>query len=117
VESRVLVAGLFRPAMLLPPAPEGFETPDAPPSEEIPYPTSVAIPPYPPNALGSHYVLVEVEVGEAGSVTAARVVSRTSGFDSAALDASREWRFRPAKRAGRPVPTVAYLLFAFRQPA
>ncbi len=116
VESRVLVMGFFRPAMLLPPAPEGHKSPDAEPSEEIPFPTSVAVPPYPPNAIGSAYVLVEMEVGESGSVTSARVVSETSGFDSAALDAARDWKFRPANRSGGPVPSVAYLVVAFRQP-
>ncbi len=117
VESRVLVMGFFRPAMLLPPAPEGFREPDAQPSEDVPFPTSVDVPPYPPNAMGSHYVLVELEVGEAGSVTSAQVRSPTSGFDSAAVDAARGWKFQPARRGGRPVPTLAYLIVAFRQPA
>jgi TonB family protein len=116
-ESRVLVMGFFRPAMLLPPAPDGFREPDAEPSEDVPFPLSIDVPPYPPNAIGSHYVLVEIEVGEGGSVTSAQVRSPTSGFDSAAVDAARGWKFQPASRDGRPAPTLAYLIVAFRQPA
>jgi TonB family protein len=116
VDSRVLVMGFFRPAMLLPPAPDGHKSPDAEPSEEVPFPTSVTVPPYPPNAIGSAYVLVEVEVGQSGSVTSARVVTETSGFDSAALDAARGWQFRPAQRGGGSVSSLAYLVVAFRQP-
>ena len=115
-ESRVLVAGLFRPAMLQFPMPEVLKSPDAEPSEEIPFPTSFEVPPYPPNAIGSAYVLVEVEVGERGEVKAAEVRSPTSGFDDAALQASRDWKFRPASREGRPVTAKAYIIFAFRQP-
>lgn len=114
--SRVLVAGLFRPAALLFTMPEVLKSPDAQPSEEIPFPTSFEVPPYPPNAIGSAYVLVEVEVGERGEVKAADVRGPSSGFDDAALQAAREWKFRAANREGRPVPARAYLIFAFRQP-
>ncbi len=67
VDSHVLVAGVFRPAMLMFPKPDAPKKVDAQPSEEVPFPTSLEVPNYPPNAIGSAYVLVEVEVGDTGS--------------------------------------------------
>jgi len=116
IESHVLVAGLFRPAMLMFPAPDAIRTPDAEPSEDTPLPTGFGVPPYPPNALGDAYVVTEVEVGESGGVLSAKTVTPTSGFDDAALSASRQWTFRPARREGGSVPAFAYLVFGFRQP-
>jgi TonB family protein len=117
VESHILVAGVFRPAMLMFPRPDVPKSVDAQPSDDIPFPTSLEVPNYPPNAIGSAYVLVEVEVGESGSVSSAKTIGETTGFDSAALQAARAWTFRPASRDGRPVSAFAYLVFAFRQPA
>jgi hypothetical protein len=62
VRSRVLALGFFRPpelAVIAPPRPRYKDT-VAPP--ELPWPTSVTVPPYPPNALGSGKVVLEVEV-------------------------------------------------------
>ena len=114
VATHVLVAGLFRPAMLLFPAPKIDIRPD--PSSNVPFPTGVAVPPYPPNAVGSAYVLVEVKLSEDGTHEDARIISPKTGFDSAALDAARGWSFNPAMRENKPVPAYAYLLFLFRQP-
>jgi TonB family protein len=83
----------------------------------VPIPTSVEVPPYPPNAFGSVAVLVEATVTESGSVSDARIVGETSGFGDAALSAARSWWFRPGTRSGSPVEAQAYLLFVFRQPA
>ncbi len=44
------------------------------------------------------------------------VVRSRSGFDIAAVNAARRWRFRPATRDGQPVRSVAYLVFGFREP-
>ncbi len=116
VSTRVLVAGLFRPAMLLFPAPDSLASPPPDAESAVPVPTSVEVPPYPPNAVGSVTVLVEVAVTESGSVSEARIVGETSGFDDAALSAARSWTFRPASRGGSPVAAQAYLVFVFRQP-
>lgn len=116
VGTRVLVAGLFRPAMLLFPAPDSLALPPPDSESAVPLPTSVEIPPYPPNEVGSVSVLVEVTVSDSGGVAGARIVGDTSGFDDAALSAARSWAFRPASRGGSPVEAQAYLLFVFRQP-
>ncbi len=114
--SRVLVAGLFRPAMLLFPAPESPTLPPPSAEADVALPTSIAVPPYPPNAIGSIAALVEVSLTEQGQVSDVRLVGDAPGFADAALSAARSWRFRPATLRGRPHPSRAYLIFVFRQP-
>jgi TonB family protein len=113
VGARVLVLGLFRPPTLSVQAPESprYKSTTAP--EEIPWPASVALPPYPANVVGSGKVIVEADVADQGSVASARVLGSASAFDSAALDAARQWVFRPAARSGRPVASRAFLIFSF----
>jgi len=58
-----------------------------------------------------------VTVGRRGEVEDALVV-RSSGderLDRAAEAAIRRWRYRPAHRAGRPVPAVDYVKVEFFQ--
>jgi len=117
VDTHVLVAGVFRPAMLMFPRPDVPKEVDAQPSDEVPFPTSLEVPNYPPNAIGSKYVIVEVEVGDTGSVMSAKTIGESTGFDSAALQAARAWTFSAGSREGRPVPGFVYIVFAFRQPA
>jgi TonB family protein len=112
----VLVAGMFRAACLL--DLEGFRPP---PSAALvpgvlPFPIQWERPPYPPRALGDGVVVVEVRVGEDGVARTATVVSSAPGFDDAAVETARRWRFRPAVRDDRPVPAVAYLVFGFQAP-
>ena len=116
VASRVLVTGIYRPAMLEFPAPDKPSLPRADPQSGAPVPTSVAIAPYPPNAMGDASVMVEVQLDAQGSMADARVVGGTPGFDSAAEGAARQWKFSPATRKGAAVPSRAYLFFSFRQP-
>lgn len=116
VPTRVLAAGLFRPAMLLFPAPDSLASPPPDSEAAVPIPKSVAVPPYPPNAVGSISALVEVTVTEQGAVSAARLIGEAPGFEDASLSAARSWTFRPASRRGSPVEAQAYLIFMFRQP-
>ncbi len=117
VDSRVLVAGWFRPPRLYSGAllGEPLQT-FAGPSRDLPFPTSTTMPNYPPGALYDQVVLVEVDVGEDGTVTDAKIKHSAAGFDTAALAAARQWTFRPARRDGAPVRSVAVIVFAFRQP-
>jgi TonB family protein len=119
VDSRVLVAGVFRPQTLYD-APAMGEAPEdaAPASDAVPFPASMPAPVYPPHA-GSHtghIVIVEVEVGDDGKVTDAKVLRSSPGFDEVSLDAARGWTFRPARRDGRAVPANVYVVFGFREP-
>jgi TonB family protein len=113
VRSRVLVVGFLRPpelAVIAPERPRYLDT-DAP--ADLPWPTSVVVPPYPPNALGSGKVLLEADVTEEGKVTGPRVLNPGSPFDGAAAGAAQEWVFRPATRNGRPAGDRVYFLFSF----
>ena len=116
VESAVLVAAVFRPPSVAAPTLGTASTNVAVPGREVPLPTKMVTPPYPPRAIDNHAVLVEVQIGSSGNVTDAKAVGSTSGFDGAALQAARGWIFRPAESAGTPVPTIAYIVFGFRQP-
>jgi TonB family protein len=113
VGSRVLVLGLFRPPSLSIIAPQGpfYQTTRAP--EEIPWPTYVAIAPHPANVVGNAIVVVETDISDAGKVASARTLGLSTAFDEVALEAARQWTFRPAARAGRPIGSRAYLLFSF----
>jgi TonB family protein len=113
VASRVLVLGFFRPPVLSFAAPDNprYKQTQAPP--EIPWPTEVGVPPFPPNVLGDGKVLVEADVSAEGAVTATRVVWPGTPFDSAAEQAAKQWKFRAASREGRPVAARVFLLFSF----
>ena len=113
VATPVLVLGFFRPPSTVFAAPEvpRYKTTAAP--EGIPWPTSVAVPPYPPNALGSGGVILEVDVSESGAVTGKRVVTPAGAFDSAATGAVQQWTFRPARHQGRAVPSRVFMVLTF----
>ena len=74
------------------------------------------MPAFPRRALFGGLVLAEVRVDPLGAVSDATVLRSAPPFDEPALDAARRWRFRPARLHGRPVATIAYLVFGFRQP-
>jgi TonB family protein len=117
MESRVLIAGWFRPPTLYSGAMPGEPPKEvAEPSNDIAYPTLTVTPGYPPDGRGDQVALVEVEVGEDGSVVEARIIRSVGGFDSVALDAARQWKFRPAQWEGKAVPSLSYVVFGFREP-
>lgn len=116
VPSRVLVAFLYRPPALNPTTLGEMPTDSGTPSDEIVFPTNIITPGYPPRAFLGGTVLVEAKVDERGQVTSASVHQSAAGFDAAALAAARAWTFRPARIQGAAQATVAYLVFAFRQP-
>jgi TonB family protein len=75
---------------------------------------------YPPQALRDRVegtVTLELQVDENGSVTSARAVAPAAhGFDEAALDAARQFKFIPAMQAGKPVRAVVQLAYEFHLP-
>jgi TonB-like protein len=117
VESRVLVAAMFRPPQLYDAPTLGTPPADlARPSDEIPFPVESRPPRYPPLGASDAVVLVEVLVGLDGRVREARIISGGPGFHQASLDAARGWLFRPARRDARAVEAYSYLIFGFRRP-
>jgi TonB family protein len=116
VESKVLVAGVFRRPSVIG-VTLGAPIQDvATASIDIPFPTSIATPTYPPGTLSPGVVLVQVSVDAGGRVTDATIRVPAPGFDSAALDAARQWTFRAARPSGSSAPAVAYIVFGFPVP-
>jgi TonB family protein len=113
VASRVLALGFFRPPALLFAAPSIPRYRDTVAPDEIPWPTSIVAPPYPPNAIGSGTVIVEADISALGAVTAVRILSPATAFDRAAADTARKWTYRAAARQGQPVESRAFLVFSF----
>jgi TonB family protein len=114
--SRVLVAAVFRPPTINSPALGEPIRDIAAGSGETPFPISVAVPPFPPRARDPGVVLVEADVAATGAVVNVRVVRSAPPFDGPARDAVRQWTFRPARIAGNPVRSFAYILFGFPIP-
>jgi len=115
--SKVLVVGLFRPPALfnvtLGEPPKDVATP----APDVPAPVGAAtMPDYPMNALFDGSVLMELRLGVDGAVMRRRLVRSAPGFDAPALIAVNALSFRPARVRGVAVPSVAYVLLAFRQP-
>jgi len=59
-------------------------------------------------------VVVEIVVDEEGKVDRADVRESIPALDAAALGTIGEWRFAPAKLAGKPICTMASLPVTFR---
>ncbi|HEY5907123.1 MAG TPA: energy transducer TonB, partial [Vicinamibacteria bacterium] len=81
--------------------------------EELPWPTSVLVPPYPMNAVGSGKVILEADVSDSGTVTAARILTEPTPVDSGSSDTLRQWKFRPASRGNRDVASRVFVVFSF----
>lgn len=59
-------------------------------------------------------VLLDAVIAADGSVSDARVTDgRYPEFNKAAVEASRQWRFRPATLAGQPVSVLAQVQITF----
>lgn len=112
--SHVLVAGYFRPPALMVTGP--VVAPRDMPQPQVAMPASVTPPQYPPSARGSATVIVDTRIDPQGAVTSAVVIESAAGFDGAAVEAARAWRFEVPDDMG-PRPASAVLVFVFREPA
>jgi TonB family protein len=110
VPSRLLIGGFYLSPSLT--GPTAGEPPRnvASPSPDAPFPSATVPASYSPTMFGWGQVLVQFTIAPDGSHRA-EVVGDASGLDNSALDAARQWRFRPG--AG---PARAYVVFSFRQP-
>jgi len=116
VPSAVLVAGVFRrPSVIGVTLGEPIKDVAAA-SNDVPFPTSLVTPPFPPGTMSPGVVLVEVRIDASGAVTNANVRVPSPGFDAVALETARQWTFRAARPAGMSAPAVAYIVFGFPVP-
>jgi TonB family protein len=116
VESKVLVAAVYRPPAMNAPTLGELPKNIASPSTDVAFPLTIAAPLFPPSARASGVVLLETRVNRDGSVGESTVVRSAPPFDDAARAALRKWKFRPAHVRGVPVSTFVYLLFGFPVP-
>lgn len=84
----------------------------------VPVPVSKPTMKYPADALRNGEtgkVVVRIEVGADGEPTAVSIVSRSGSrsLDRAALQAAKQWRFRPAQQNGRAVAAAVEVPIAF----
>lgn len=118
VPTKVLVVGVFRPPSLFqgatlgePPKTVGAPSDDAPAVTAGP-----AMPNFPPRAIASGVVLVEIAVAGDGHVTGAKVVRGAAPFDALALEAAASIAIRPPRLYGQGAPANVYVAVGFRQP-
>lgn len=121
IESRVLVAAIYRPpATYLGTTPGEVAKDLAAPSTSIPMPHQMIAPAFPPavraDARGGATVLLEIAVDTDGAGRDIRVVQSAGGFDPAALQAAERWTFTPARLPDGSVPSFAYVIMGFREP-
>lgn len=116
VRSMVLVAAIYRAPTLKTPTLGERPKNMASASVAVPFPSSTTEPPYPVQARSGGVVLIEVLVDSTGQVADAIVIGSAPPFDSAALEAARKWRFRPAREGGKTIASYVYLLFGFPEP-
>lgn len=116
VASKVLVAAHFRPPTLNTPTLGEMPKDVAQASSELAFPIASREPPYPPLAHMGGVVVVQALVDEAGKVREATPIGAAPPFDQAAVEAARQWMFRPARINGRATATYVYLVFGFQEP-
>jgi len=81
-----------------------------------PVPIDQPAPFYPPDAMRAGVegvVRLSVTISADGRVKAARVIQSVPALDQAALDAARQWTFRPGTKDGKPVDVVTEITMAF----
>ena len=117
VRASVLVVAAFRaPTLYAAPAPGGQPASTGAPSTAVPQLVSIVPAAYPPNARGDGVVIVEIELTRFAAARGYRIVTPQSGFDNAALDAVRAWRFTAPRDSNVPERLYTYAVLGFREP-
>jgi len=110
-----LFVGIFILLCLLTVAFAQTEEPTTP-SYEPPRVVSTVEPVYPALAIGSGTIVLAVSIDAAGEIQDVKVVKDTGGFKPQSLDAIGQWKFKPAKLNGKPIPSVLPVAFSFSWP-
>ncbi len=116
VETKVIVAAVYRPPALLTPTLGESPREVGQPSPESAVPVTTIVPAYPPRAIAGGLVLLEVRVDSDGAAGDVKVLRSAPPFDDVARDTVRRWRFRPARVGATPVSTFVYVILGFRVP-
>ncbi len=116
VDSTVLVAAVFTAPSLNGPTLGELPQQVGVEADSTPFPVVKTVPGYPPLAWNGGVVMIETTVGLNSRPLGSRMVQSLQPFDAVALAALDQWTFRPARIRGAWTPTVAYVIFGFRQP-
>lgn len=116
VDSRMLVAGVFRAPVVLGPTRGEAIKEGAAPSGQIPFPLNLDAPPFPPTARDGGVIMLEGELNRDGRLVATTPVVSMVPFDDAARDAMKTWQFRPGRLPVMPAATYVYAVFGFPTP-
>src|SRR5215831_16157042 len=100
---------LNAPTIGTPPVDVGYDP-------RIPYPVQAPTPLYPVNARTEGTVMIEMRLDAGGRIAEVTTLRSLPPFDSAALDATRAWIFRPATAPNVSPSPYVYVAFIFRQP-
>lgn len=81
-----------------------------------------AIPPVYPEtqkaAGGAAMVVISVSIDEEGNVSGTKVLKSThADFEAPAIEAATQYKFRPAKKAGKTVAAVIVIAVRFEKPS
>lgn len=66
---------------------------------------------------GEGFVVVQLSINPAGSVTRAQMVKYCKvhpNLDEACLKAAGKWKFEPGRQGGSPVPSTTYICFVYK---
>jgi len=82
---------------------------------QLPYPTHVVQPLYPPNALAQGGVILRAEISADGSVSKVETIKSMGVLTGTSIDALRRWRFIPAQNEkGKRIESQVYAVFVYR---
>jgi outer membrane biosynthesis protein TonB len=117
-EGHVLVLAVYRPPQVYAAPARGEETKTVGElSPELPVPGALSMPAsYPPRATRDGAVVIELELTMAGVARSAKVISRPSAFDSAALDTVKGWRLGVPRQPSGAQQLFVYAVVGFREP-
>lgn len=116
VESKVMVAGLFRPPALTGPTLGELPKQVAAPSNDLAVPLTMVTPDFPVEALRGGMVLLEAHVDGTGAVADIDLLVSAEPFDEYAGEALSDWTFRPARIRGTNASTLVYVVMGFPAP-
>ncbi|MBI3131896.1 MAG: energy transducer TonB [Acidobacteria bacterium] len=103
--------------MPLKPAPKAVLKAVPAPASQAPVPVKTVTPPYPPLAKAAKVqgaVTVVIKVDAKGVPVKATVLEGPTLLRASALEAAKDWRFRPARHGSEPVASEFVATFQFR---
>lgn len=96
-----------------PAAPTSAPAAPRPPPEPVTPPQPLSTPiSYPSTGQGEQEVVLELVISNTGAISDARIVSGATPFTTTALEASKQWRFEPARRGAQLI--ASKIRFAVR---